>query len=672
MGRAGSAVVTQRRFGKLLIANRGEIALRIVRSARRLGYATVAVYSDADRDAPHVAEADQAVHIGAPAAADSYLRIPAILAAAEISGADAVHPGYGFLSENAAFAHAVEDAGLVFIGPDPAAIAAMGDKRAAKIRMQAAGVACIPGYQGEDQSDATLLAEAQHIGLPLVIKATAGGGGRGMRRVDDPAQLAAALRSARSEAKSAFGRDGLLIEKAITDGRHVEIQVFGDRHGNVVFIGERDCSVQRRHQKIVEEAPSPAVDEALRARMGAAAVAAARAVHYVGAGTVEFMLAADGAFYFLEMNTRLQVEHPVTELVYGLDLVEWQLRVAQGEALPMSQEELLARRHGHAIEVRLCTEDPQQGYLPQTGTVLDWQPPQGAGIRVDTWLRTGTQIGPHYDSMQAKLIAWGEDRDTARRRLLKALADTVLLGVTSNRDHLAAIVAHPQFARGDVTTGFLDAGSVSARSSGTVPNHRHVALAAVALYLDDARRLREQHELPDELVGWHSAQPCPLQYKLRWRDQCLELQLLVEHPRRFTVHTAGTTVVVDLRREMADGLDYGCQDVEGRARIARSGDTLWIDAEGSTQAYTDVSFAPAAARAPGSDGRLCANSDGKIIAVHVKPGDRVEKGSPLVVLEAMKMEFQLSLPLAGTVTGVKVEVGQQVKNRQLLAEIAVD
>ncbi|MES1146778.1 MAG: biotin carboxylase N-terminal domain-containing protein, partial [Solimonas sp.] len=406
-----------KRFDKVLVANRGEIAVRVIRGARKLGYRTVAVYSDADADAMHVHEADEAVRIGPAPAKDSYLVIDHIIAAAKTSGAQAIHPGYGFLSEREAFSKAVQEAGLIFIGPDPFSIEAMGNKSASKIRMIKAGVPCVPGYQGDDQSDEMLVAEAKKIGMPVMIKAAAGGGGRGMRLVHDEKELLANVKSARSEAANAFGSGQLLIEKAVVDARHVEIQVFGDRHGNVIFLGERDCSVQRRNQKVVEEAPSPAVDDHLRIVMGQAAVAAAKAVNYVGAGTVEFMLARDKKLYFLEMNTRLQVEHPVTELVYGVDLVEWQLRVAQGERLPMSQDEVLARRKGAAIEVRLCAEDPQQNYLPQTGTVLSWREPTGSGVRVDTYLRDGWSISPFYDSMQAKIIAWGEDRETARTRL---------------------------------------------------------------------------------------------------------------------------------------------------------------------------------------------------------------------------------------------------------------
>src|SRR5882757_790792 len=436
----------RKNFSKVLVANRGEIAVRVIRGAKQQGYKTVAVYSDADRGALHVREADEAVRIGPAPAKDSYLVADKIIAAAQLDGAQAIHPGYGFLSERGDFAQAVQDAGLIFIGPNSQSIKAMGNKSASKIRMLAAGVPCVPGYQGDDQADATLVAESVKAGLPVMVKAAAGGGGRGMRLVHEESKLLSDIQSARSEASNAFGSGQLLIEKAVIDARHVEIQIFGDRHGNVIHLGERDCSVQRRNQKVVEEAPSPAVDDALRLKMGAAAVAAAKAVNYVGAGTVEFLLGKDKQFYFLEMNTRLQVEHPVTELVYGVDLVEWQLRVAQGEKLPQSQEEVLDNRLGHSIEVRLCAEDPRQNYLPQTGKVLRWRVPAGEGVRVDTYLEDGKAISPYYDSMQAKIIAWGEDRETARARLLKVLDGTVLLGVASNRDYLRQVLATEAFA----------------------------------------------------------------------------------------------------------------------------------------------------------------------------------------------------------------------------------
>ncbi len=663
------------RFNKVLVANRGEIAVRVIRGAKQLGYRTVAVYSGADADALHVREADEAVHIGPAPAKDSYLQIDRILAAADTSGAQAIHPGYGFLSERADFAQAVQDAGLVFIGPDPASIDAMGNKSASKIRMLAAGVPCVPGYQsldedGDAQADGTLVAEAQKIGLPVMVKAAAGGGGRGMRLVHDDATLLEQIRSARSEAQSAFGSGQLLIEKAVLDARHVEIQIFGDRHGNVIHLGERDCSIQRRNQKVVEEAPSPALDDALRVRMGAAAVAAAKAVNYVGAGTVEFMLARDGQFYFLEMNTRLQVEHPVTELVYGVDLVEWQLRIAQGEPLPLTQDQVLAQRKGWAIEVRLCAEDPSQNDLPQTGRVLRWQPPAGPGIRVDTYLQSGQDISPFYDSMQAKIIAWGEDREIARKCLLKALQDTELLGVVSNRDELQRIIAHEVFAGGDFSTGFL--AQHRPAQCGAASTARHLALAAMALHLDDARRLSDQHALAAEFIGWHSSHASPLEIRLKDRERMHTVKLLALDGCRFAINVADQHFDIDVTRHQQDEIHYRSEGLQAKSRIARDKDRLWLDAEGVIQVYDDVTLAPAQAAAIGSDGRLLAHSDGKIVAVHVQVGDRVEKGQTLAVLEAMKMEFQLALPVAGTVVSVGAVAGQQVKNRQLLVQVSPD
>jgi geranyl-CoA carboxylase alpha subunit len=658
-----------KRFDKVLVANRGEIAVRVIRGAKKMGYRTVAVYSDADRDALHVIEADEAVRIGPAPAKDSYLVIDNIIAAAKQSGAQAIHPGYGFLSEREAFASAVQKAGLVFIGPDPHSIEAMGNKSASKIRMLAAGVPCVPGYQGDDQSDETLVRESKKIGYPVMVKAAAGGGGRGMRLVFADADLLPSIQSARSEASNAFGSGQLLIEKAVVDARHVEIQVFGDRHGNVVFLGERDCSVQRRNQKVVEEAPSPAVDEGLRLRMGQAAVAAAKAVQYVGAGTVAFLLGADNQFYFLEMNTRLQVEHPVTELVYGVDLVEWQLRAAQGEKLPLTQDEILARRRGWAIEVRLCAEDPQAGYLPQTGTVLNWRAPHGAGVRVDTYLRNGQVISPFYDSMQAKIIAFGDDREMARARLLKALHETVLLGVINNRDYLAAIVGHDAFASGEFSTAFIGKHFPAERVAAQAPGSRHVALAAVALYMDDAFRLAREHGLSPEFLGWHSSHESPADYKLKWRDREFTLEAEVHDGHVFTIRIGDETLVVDVTRNLEHEFHYVCDGVLGKARTAHDGDVVWLDAEGQMQPYVDITLAPAAAAAAGSDGRLLANSDGKVVAVHVKVGDVVEKGKTLAVLEAMKMEFQLALPIGGVVESVSVTAGTQVKNRQLLVAV---
>lgn len=657
------------RFDKVLIANRGEIAVRVIRGARQLGYRTVAVYSDADADSLHVREADEAVHLGPAPAKDSYLRGDAVIDAAQRVGAQAIHPGYGFLSENAEFARAVQAAGLVWIGPPADAIDAMGNKSSSKELMLEAGVPCVPGYQGSDQTTETLAAEAERIGLPVMVKAAAGGGGRGMRLVEDLAQLSAAIDSARSEADNAFGSGQLLIEKAVVDARHVEIQVFGDMHGNVVHLGERDCSVQRRNQKVVEEAPSPAVEPALRQRMGEAAVAAAKAVGYVGAGTVEFLLGADGAFYFLEMNTRLQVEHPVTELVYDVDLVEWQLRVARGETLPMDQATIDGRRSGHAIEVRLCAEDPAAGYVPQSGPVLAWRAPQGPGLRTDTYLTTGAFISPYYDSMQAKLIAWGEDRETARIRLLRALEDTFLAGVRSNRDFLHAIVGHPAFASGEATTAFIGTHFAPEAIADTAPRPRHVLLAAVALYMDDALRLAEAHGLSEEYRGWHSSHEAPTAFHLRWGEHDYVFKLFVADGARFSATIGNSDVAVRVEHASPGRFRFHGDAVSGLVDYARGDDGIWISADGATFGYDDRTLAPAEGAAPGSDGRILSHSDGKIAAVHVRPGDAVAAGQTVVVLEAMKMEFNLTTPVPGTVESVEVEAGQQVRARQLLVAL---
>ena len=470
-----------RPFQKILIANRGEIGLRIMRTARRLGYGVVAVYSDADRDALHVREADEAVRIGEALPAQSYLNIAAIIAAAKSSGADAVHPGYGFLAENEDFAQACRDAGLVFIGPSPEAIKAMGNKAGAKAIMQKAGVPCVPGYQGADQSDAVMLAEAKKIGFPVMIKAVAGGGGRGMRLVADAPAFPDALRSARSEAKAAFADATVILERAIVDPRHIEIQVFGDAHGNAIHLGERDCSVQRRHQKLIEEAPSPAVSPELRARMGAIAVTAIKSIGYEGAGTLEFLLDSGGNFYFMEMNTRLQVEHPVTEAITGLDLVELQLRVAGGEPLGIAQEDI--KFTGHAIEVRLCSEDPAHDFMPQSGRMALWQMPEG--LRVEHALQSGSEIPPFYDSMIAKLISHGATRDAARRKLVHGLEQTAAFGVATNQAFLAACLGHPEFTSGGATTAFIGKYRAELLAPRKDPASE-AALAALLLYVTDA------------------------------------------------------------------------------------------------------------------------------------------------------------------------------------------
>lgn len=651
-------------ISKVLIANRGEIACRVIEGARKLGYPTVAVYSDADAGARHVEMADEAVYIGPSVPAESYLKIENILEAAERTGANAVHPGYGFLAENAEFAKACTDAGLVFVGPPAEAIDLMGNKAAAKRRMQEADVPCVPGYEGEDQSDETLIEQAKQIGLPVMVKAAAGGGGRGMRLVEHEEKLGEAIKSARSEAKGAFGSEELIIEKAVQQPRHVEIQIVADSQGNVVHLGERDCSIQRRHQKVVEESPSPAVDAELRAKMGEAAVAAAQAIGYVNAGTVEFLLAPDRAFYFMEMNTRLQVEHPVTELVTGIDLVEWQLRVAAGEALPLRQDQITF--NGHAIEVRLCAEDAFSDFMPQSGPVLLWQPAEQ--IRVDHGLRSPGHVSSHYDSMVAKLIAHGDEREAARRKLLHDLEETVLLGLVSNRDLLAAILRHEVFAQGDFDTGFIQEHFPQDRISERKPATQHVAIAAALLYQTDALALQANAHFSDEVLGWHSSHPYEVNMKLRWRETDFELWLQPLADGSFTIKVAESDRF-DISLELTDSTcaGYVCGEVHGRADFVRSGNDLWLACEGAIWAYTDRSLIAAETADEGGDGRLLAPSDGKVIEVRAKQGDQVEKGQTLVVVEAMKMEFQVTSGVAGSVSEINVAAGDQVSARQLLA-----
>ena len=641
-------------FSKLLIANRGEIAVRIVRTARDMGYRTVAVYSDADRDAPHVLAADEAVRIGPPPVAESYLNMGALLDAARRSGAEAIHPGYGFLSENAAFAQACLDAGLIFVGPSPRAIALMGNKSQARACAIRAGVPCAPGYEGERQDADFLLAEAHRIGFPVMIKAAAGGGGRGMRRVAVAAEFVSLLAEAQAEAQSAFGSGQVLLEKALTEVRHVEVQVFGDSHGNLIHLGERDCSIQRRNQKVIEEAPSPVVDAALRERMGAAAVAVARAVDYVGAGTVEFLLTADGSFYFMEMNTRLQVEHPVTELVTGIDLVEWQLRVAAGEPLPLPQERIALR--GHAIEARLYAEDTRHDYRPCTGRVMRWQPAEGAGIRIDGGIREGQEIGAHYDAMLAKLIAHGRDREEARRRLLRAIEDTRILGLITNRDFLADILRDKLFVAGGATTAFLVGREIGQLTAEEEIARAGAALAAV-LFSVAANVSRS---------GWRSTGVLSWPVRLRCGEGAVQTFNVSQEGWCFEVlrddqvtriellagHDAASAPSAHFRYQM-DGIQR-----QG-ACAWLTNDELALDIQGRGMIYRRLGFSERKEANTG-DGVLVAPMSGKVIAVRVTPGEQVVKGQALVTLEAMKMYHQLTATRDGLVEQVLVTANQQV------------
>ncbi len=649
----------KRPFSKILIANRGEIALRIMRTARRLGYGVVAVYSDADRDARHVREADQAVRIGEALPAKSYLDIAAIIEAAKSSGADAVHPGYGFLAENENFARACRDAGLVFIGPSPEAIKAMGNKAGAKEIMQKAGVPCVPGYQGADQSDAVMLQEAKKIGFPVMIKAVAGGGGRGMRLVADAASFPDALRSARSEAQGAFGDATVILERAIVDPRHIEIQVFGDAQGNAIHLGERDCSVQRRHQKLIEEAPSPAVSPELRARMGAVAVAAVKALRYEGAGTLEFLLDANGSFYFMEMNTRLQVEHPVTEAITGLDLVELQLRVATGEPLGLSQEDITFS--GHAIEVRLCSEDATRDFMPQSGRMALWRMPDN--IRVEHALQSGSEIPPFYDSMIAKLVSHGGTRDEARRRLIAGLEQSVAFGVTTNQTFLAACLRHPGFAAGEATTGFIEQhrGELLAPSG-----EADIGLAALLLYVSHPHA-------PPWRGGRTLAAAFPLAVRIGLGEAVHEAEIVRERDGGYVADVAGDVQRFDIVELGSDTIRFRRDGVTEAARFLRDGDRLYILHRGTTLSIRDLTLAaPASAAATVGDGKVRAAMNGRVVALLVKPGDRVTAGQSVMTLEAMKMEHVHTAGIAGTVKAIDVAEGEQVTTGKVVVEITAD
>ncbi|WP_242205617.1 MULTISPECIES: acetyl/propionyl/methylcrotonyl-CoA carboxylase subunit alpha [unclassified Pseudomonas] len=647
---------------KILIANRGEIACRIQRTAQALGYRTVAVFSDADADALHVKMADQAVNIGPAPVQQSYLNIAAILDAARRSGADAIHPGYGFLSENAEFARACEQAGLIFIGPSVAAIELMGSKRQSKIAMLEAGVPCIAGYQGAEQDDATLLREAERIGYPLMIKASAGGGGRGMRLVHDAADLPAQLRTARSEALNGFGSDELILEQALLEPRHVEVQLFGDQHGNLIYLGERDCSIQRRHQKVIEEAPCPVMTAELRQAMGEAALKAGRSVNYVGAGTVEFLLDARGQFYFLEMNTRLQVEHPVTELITGLDLVALQLRVAEGQPLTLTQDQV--QLNGHAMEVRLYAEDPAQDFLPQTGRIEAWEPALQQGVRIDHGLFEGQTVSPFYDPMLGKLIAFGATREEARRKLLRAVQDTVLLGMQSNQRLLASLLQHPQFISAEFSTAFI------AQHFSEHPNlHRYspsvedLAIATVLFYQTTALT----HRAP--LSGWRNNASVPLHYRLGRDEQNWTVQLLAKPQGAFKVQVAEHSIELRIIDHDAHSLTAEIDGLRQRHAFRQVGEQLWLFTHPGSLRLEDRTHAVIDSQTSVSSGTLKAPMDGAIVDVLVSEGSPVSKGQLLVVLEAMKMEHPLKAGIDGVLKRVQVKVGDQVKNRQVLLQV---
>jgi len=649
--------MSARPFHRLLIANRGEIAARIIRSARALGVHTIAVFSDADAGAPYVAMADEAARLGPATPSASYLNIPRILEIASERDAEAIHPGYGFLSENPDFAAAVEAAGLVFVGPSAASISLMGDKAAAKARMQKAGVPCVPGYDGEAQDDATLQRAADDLGYPLLIKATAGGGGRGMRAVQQSDDFPDALSAARREAAHAFGDDGVLLERLVTHARHVEIQIFADSHGDVIHLGERDCSTQRRHQKVLEECPSPAVDASLRASMGEAAIAAAQAVDYVGAGTVEFLLDDEGAFYFLEMNTRLQVEHPVTEMVTGLDLVRMQLEVAGGAPLPVRDS--LTEPCGHAIEARVYLEDPYAGFMPDAGIIAAFVPPTGAGVRCDVGIQAGQVASGDYDPMVAKIIAHGPNREVARRRLCAALHETTLLGPTSNRHWLVQVLEHPAFVAGDVRTDFLDSPSAAALFEPPLLSSRELAVAAA---LRVGTRFGAQ-------TGWRNAHPFVQTLRLCVDDATHEVVLaLGEQPHSLTVRVGDVVHVVELRNERTPRPQLLLDEAPVALSVGWNRDEIVFCIGGRERRCTPWSPS-SSANAGDADGTVNAPTTGTVLRVEVAPGDTVAAGQPLLVVEAMKLETSIVAPVNGVVDEILASPSHQVKKGALLVRI---
>jgi acetyl-CoA/propionyl-CoA carboxylase biotin carboxyl carrier protein len=691
-------------FSKVLIANRGEIAVRIIRTLDRLGIASVAVYSDADAGAPHVRAAREAVRIGPPPAAASYLNIDAIIAAALATGAEAVHPGYGFLAENAAFARACAAAGLVFVGPPPGAIEAMGDKIAAKATVAAAGVPVVPGTGKPGMSDEELIISLNGPVFPLLVKPSAGGGGKGMRVVNSAGELPAALAAARREARAAFGDDTLLIERYITRPRHIEIQVLADTHGTVTHLGERECSLQRRHQKIIEEAPSPLLDAMRREAMGGAAVEAARSVGYTGAGTVEFIVPGDSPdeFYFMEMNTRLQVEHPVTELVYGLDLVEWQLRVAAGERLTVARP---ATPAGHAVEARVYAEDPARGFLPTGGTVLALREPSAEGVRVDSGLAEGMTVTSAYDPMLAKVAAWGPDRATALDRLDAALAETAVLGVTTNIAFLRTLLADPDVQAGHLDTTLAERVAdrlASPAASGHTASDEVLAAAALARLLarEPAAGVVDPWDIPD---GWRVGGRAWTKFRFAIGAGAGGSGTVAE-VRVQGLASAGAEVAVGdgdpvaARAEFATAARSGAGlTVAGPSRVdspgagqgggdadllvtyggrvlrfayATDGATIWLGRGGHAWALTEEEAAPVrGGRAAGSDGTVRSPMPGTVLAVHVAPGDTVSAGQAVAVVEAMKMEHTVTAPVAGTVAEVAARAGQQVAMDARLAVI---
>jgi 3-methylcrotonyl-CoA carboxylase alpha subunit len=653
--------MTQKTSQRLLIANRGEIVCRIARTARRLGWTTLAVYSDADREALHVRSADEAFHLGASPAVQSYLDQVRVIDVARRAAADAVHPGYGFLSENADFAQACLDAGLVFVGPPPAAIRAMGSKSASKAAMAAAGVPVAPGYHGEEQSLERLCAEAERVGFPLIIKASAGGGGKGMQVVSSAGETAAAVLSAQRLARTAFGNDRLLLERYFPTARHVEVQVFADSHGAIVSLFDRDCSVQRRHQKIIEEAPAPGLTEEVRAAMAQAAITAARAVGYVGAGTVEFLVDPEQRFYFMEMNTRLQVEHPVTELITGIDLVEWQLRIASGERLPLESSKIT--RTGAAIEARLYAEDPAHDYLPSVGRIahLRW-PPAGDGVRLDVGVEEGDEVSSFYDPMLGKLIAWGPSRAQAGALLRRALGELELAGVATNRALLRSVLADAAFQRGEVATDFLARRRTELEFGEPAPDTADYALASLWCASAEA----DPGALWSNTSGWRLA-AVP---RTRWTFGEVVVTLEMSGPEAYRAQVGAEELTLRLIARRVDGLEAEISGAIERLGVAEAGRDLELFRRGRHVSlrvgHTEDSLQ---ASGEADAGSLVTPLPGTVVAVHVAPGQRVARGAPLITLEAMKMEHTVTAPYEGTVERLPFGLSDRVAAGSVLVEL---
>ncbi len=646
---------------RLLIANRGEIVCRIARTARRLGMTTIAVYSDADRNAQHVRSADEAYHLGGAPAAQSYLHIGKLIALAQRVGADAIHPGYGFLSENAGFAQACVDAGLIFVGPPAAAIKAMGSKSASKAAMAAAGVPVAPGYHGSEQSAQRLAEEALRVGFPLIIKASAGGGGKGMQVVHSAADVPAAVESAQRLARTAFGDDRLLMERYFPSARHVEVQIFADAHGRTLSLFDRDCSVQRRHQKIIEEAPAPGLREEVRAAMAQAAVKTAQAVGYVGAGTVEFLLDDAQNFYFMEMNTRLQVEHPVTELITGIDLVEWQLRVAEGEPLPATQP---LNRRGFAVEARLYAEDPAHDYLPSVGRIAHLRWAQAApGLRQDTGVEAGDEVSSYYDPMLGKIIAWGESRAAAIDLLLRALDEIEIVGVATNRALLSSVLRDEEFRREALGTNFLSVRREHLRFAEPAPVSADTAMAAVWC----AARRTDGNALWQDTRGWRLAAPA----STTWRFGESVVSVDSAAPDRYLARTHGEEHSLRILARDAASLRVECDGEVMQARIYEAAAALHLFLDGRHVVMNLVSTDDALqALDTAEQGSLLTPLPGTVVAVHVAAGQRVARGAPLITVEAMKMEHTLTAPYEGVVSRIAFGLADRVQAGAVLVELA--